>query len=58
MLGSHHFYALMKMITTIYERLVKAKSLLKEQTIANLGDDLFVEERFDMFVSIVLLTMG
>jgi len=46
------------MISTIYERLVKAKNLLKEQTIANLGDDLCVEERFDMFVSIVLLTMG
>lgn len=58
MLGSCNLYGLLKMISTIYERLVKAKNLLKEQTIANLGDDQCVEERFDMFVSIVLLTMG
>ncbi len=30
LLGSHQFYSMIKMIATIYERLVKAKSLLKE----------------------------
>jgi len=30
--GTPHFYVLVKMIATIYERLLKAKSLIEEET--------------------------
>lgn len=39
MLGPHQFFGLIKSISSIYERLVMAKTLLKEQSEANLGDD-------------------
>lgn len=49
LLGSTHFFILLKMITTVYERLVKAKSLITQDPI---------NSQFDKFVSIVLLTLG
>lgn len=64
MYGTPHFYVQVKMIATIYERLVKAKSLIADETRAQLKlteEEALAEfsnERFDMFVSTVLLTFG
>ena len=46
------------MISTIYERLLKAKSLVEQQTVEFFGAKTYTSERFDLFISLVLLTLN
>ena len=46
------------MISTIYERLLKAKSLVEQQTVEVFGAKTYTRERFDLFISLVLLTLN
>ena len=52
MIASTHFYLLIKMFATIYERLVKAYSLIAEK------HKEYVDERYEMFLSVLVLTIG
>jgi len=38
----------------VYERLVKARQLIRDETVAMFKSDEWAQERFDMFLSIVL----
>jgi hypothetical protein len=51
-------YIQVKLISTVYERLVKARQLIKDETVALFKSDEWAQERFDMFVSIVLTAVG
>lgn len=57
-IGSYPFYILLKLFATIYERLLKAKSLVELQIKLENGDESLIGEKFDMFTGIVLLTLN
>jgi hypothetical protein len=46
------------LFATIYERLLKAKSLVEQQIKLENGDESLIGEKFDMFTGIVLLTLN
>lgn len=52
-IGSPHFYVQMKLIATIYERLVKADQLIRENTPREWPEHC-ANERFDMFVGMYI----
>lgn len=57
--GSPFCFCLLKMIATIYERLLKARQLINQETAGKLSnaDAKICQERFDMFVAVMLLTL-
>lgn len=50
--GSPQCFQLLKLFATIYERLIKARQLITSQCPKH------ANEKFDMFVGVVLLTLG
>lgn len=59
MFASSHFYIILKLIATVYERLVKAQQLITAQSKVDFGEaSQHGPERFDMFVGILLLSMN
>lgn len=61
MYGPPSCYVLLKMISTIYERIVKAKQLIHDEMTRNHkveGIEKIAAELFDMFTGVVLLTYG
>lgn len=51
-------YVVIKMISTVYERLVKAKHLTEKHSEEIFECDKYSSERFDLFVSLVLLSLS
>ncbi len=51
-------YIVIKMISTIYERLVKARQLVETRSEELFKTDKYSSERFDLFVSLLLLTLS
>lgn len=59
MFASSHFYIILKLIATVYERLVKAQQLIAAQAKVDFGEaSQHGEERFDMFIGVLLLSMN
>lgn len=44
--GTELFYYVLKMITTVYERLLKAKQLIQVQSIEQFQNENYADERF------------
>ena len=51
-------YIVIKMISTIYERLLKARQLVETRSEELFKTEKYSSERFDLFVSLVLLTLS
>jgi hypothetical protein len=51
-------YIVIKMISTIYERLLKARQLVESHSEEIFKTSKYSDERFDLFVSLVLLTLS
>lgn len=51
-------YIVIKMISTIYERLLKARQLVETRSEELFKTEKYSNERFDLFVSLVLLTLS
>ena len=59
MFASSHFYTILKLIATVYERIVKAQQLIIAQSKVDFGEaNQHGPERFDMFVGVLLLSMN
>jgi histone deacetylase complex regulatory component SIN3 len=56
--GTELVYVVIKMISTIYERLLKARQLVEVHSEEIFKTEKYSSERFDLFVSLVLLTLS